>query len=363
MPIVPPRRLEAIMPSSSLTRTALFLILLSIPLRPAPLLAWGYQGHEVVGSIADQLLNDNARQHVKDILNFTKPPLLTAGPWADCVRSVVSDVDGFEYVADPAHPEYEVPCTPYKSPEARARMVDYVGRNWSNCSTAPDKPPGNCHTTYHFVDVAIQRDRYDRKYFGANDHDLVSAIGAAIAVLTDKPAPPPFSIKDKKEALLLLTHFVGDLHQPLHVGAIYLDTQGKLVDPDAGPENPTTETQGGNLIQDQNLNLHHEWDDIPTDLGEAFTKELLEAAAKVPPSQGLPQDWPAMWASDTLLVARDAFAHLSFVPIKREPPCNCKWAVVFEDHGGYLQAMDAIKRQQLAKGGARLAELLNAIWH
>jgi hypothetical protein len=321
--------------------------------------AWGYQGHEVVGSIADQLLNDNARQHVKDILNFTNPQLLTAGPWADCVKSVVRDVDGFEYVVDPTHLEYEVPCTPFKAPESRARMVDYVSRNYANCV----QPPTGCHSNYHFDDVAIQRDGYDRKYFGTNDHDLVSAIGAAIAVLTDKPAPPPFSIRDKKEALLMLAHFVGDLHQPLHVGAIYLDAAGKPVDPDAGPENPATETAGGNSIQDQNLNLHHEWDDIPTDLGEASTRELLESAGKVPPSQGPNiEDWPAQWASDTILVAREVFSHLSFAPIKPGPPCNCKWAVVFEDHDAYLRSMDAIKRQQLAKGGARLAELLNKIW-
>jgi S1/P1 nuclease len=353
-------------PAANPIRIALSLYALVL-FTPTSLLAWGYQGHEVVGSIAEQLLNAKALQHVKEILNFTKPPtagpwasLQIAGPWADCVRSVVRDVDGFEYVVDPAHLEFEVPCTPFKSPEARGRIVDYAGRNWTNCK---DPPPGGCHGDYHFVDVAIQRDRYDRKYFGTNDHDLVSAIGAAIAVLTDKPAPPPFSIKDKKEALLMLVHFVGDLHQPLHVGGVYLDPQGKLVDPDPGPEDPATETHGGNLIQDQNLNLHHEWDDIPTDVGEAFTKDLLEAAGKVPPSQGVIEDWPAMWASDTVLVARDAFAHLSFKPIKREPPCNCKWAVVFEDHSGYLQVMDTIKRQQLAKGGAHLAEILNMIWH
>ena len=316
--------------------------------------AWGYQGHEVVGSIADQLLNDNARQHVRDILNFTRPQLLTAGPWADCVKSVVRDVDGFEYVVDPAHLEYEVPCTPFKAPESRARMVDYVSRNYANCI----QPPTGCHSNYHFDDVAIQRDGYDRKYFGTSDHDLVSAIGAAIAVLTDKPAPPPFSIRDKKEALLMLAHFVGDLHQPLHVGAIYLDAAGKLVDPDAGPEDPATETQGGNCIQD-----HHEWDDIPTDIGEAYTKELKKAADQVAPSQGSNiEDWPAQWASDTILVAREVFAHLSFVPVKQAPPCNRNWAVVFENHDAFLRSMDAIKRQQLAKGGARLAELLNKIW-
>jgi hypothetical protein len=30
--------------------------------------------------------------------------------------------------------------------------------------------------------------------------------------------------------------------------------------------------------------------------------------------------------------------------------------------GAYLASADTIKRQQLAKAGARLAELLNAIW-
>jgi len=128
--------------------------------------AWGYQGHEVVGSIADQLLHDNAKQHVRDILNFTTPELRIAAPWADCVRSVVADSDGFEYVVNPEHFEYEVPCRPFKSPEARARMEDFAKRNWFNCK------PAACHINYHFANVAIERDRYDRKYRGTNDHDL-----------------------------------------------------------------------------------------------------------------------------------------------------------------------------------------------
>ncbi len=47
--------------------------------------AWGYQGHEVVGSIADNLLNANSKRQVTDILKIAKPELRTAGPWADCV--------------------------------------------------------------------------------------------------------------------------------------------------------------------------------------------------------------------------------------------------------------------------------------
>jgi hypothetical protein len=50
------------------------------------------------------------------------------------------------------------------------------------------------------------------------------------------------------------------------------------------------------------------------------------------------------------------------VPIRPVAPLYAKWSVVFDDHDAYLRSMDAIKRKQLAKGGARLAELLNAIW-
>ncbi|WP_409362753.1 S1/P1 nuclease [Bradyrhizobium sp. CIR18] len=35
-------------------------------------------------------------------------------------------------------------------------------------------------------------------------------------------------MKDKKEALFVLSHLVGDLHQPLHVGAVYLDSAGHV---------------------------------------------------------------------------------------------------------------------------------------
>jgi hypothetical protein len=334
--------------------------------------AWGYQGHRVVGSIADHLLGPNAAAQVLQILNpdgSHSLDLRKSGPWADCVKSVVRHSNGtYDYVVNPEHYEYEVPCRPFKSEEERARMVDYAARNWTNClppSDASDPPPSPCHNTYHFEDVAIQRDRFDRSFQGTNDHDLVAAIGATIAVLQDKPAPAPFSIKDKKEALMLLTHFIGDLHQPLHVGAAYLDANGKLVDPDiTHAVDPDTATIGGNAILDQNINLHGEWDDIPTDIGDAETRELLAEARSVPPSQGLIQGpietWPAAWATDSLQVARRAFEGLSFQ--RTEGPPHLQWIVTFDDHTAYLWQADIIKRHQLAKGGARLAEILNTIW-
>jgi hypothetical protein len=121
------------------------------------------------------------------------------------------------------------------------------------------------------------------------------------------------------------------------------------------------ETAGGNLIQDENLSLHREWDDIPTDIGEASTQELLAAAQAVAASPGPIDGWPKAWATDTLHVAQAAFKDLKFSPVNPPSPFY-KWTVKFDDHLIYLRLMDEIKRQQLAKGGARLAEILNAIW-
>jgi hypothetical protein len=327
-------------------------------LHPTASSAWGYQGHKVVGSIADQLLNPHAKQQVKQILGGDFHLQIVA-PWPDCVKSVARHDDGtFHYEVDPNHLEFEVPCVPFNSREERARIVDYAKRNWFTCPNVQDGHQRGCHNTYHFEDVAIQRDRFDRNFQGTNDHDLVATIAAAIEVLSDKPAPPPFSIKDKREALFLLAHMIGDLHQPLHVGSVYLDAGGKPVDPDVAHQiDEATATAGANFIQDQNINLHHEWDDIPTDIGEAATRELLSDARSVPASQGGIGDWPAAWASDSILVSHDAFAGLSFAQTRPN-----EWTVAFDDHMAYLRSQDAIKRKQLAKGGARLAELLNAIW-
>jgi len=51
----------------------------------------------------------------------------------------------------------------------------------------------------------------------------------------------------------------------------------------------------------------------------------------------------------------------------RRSSCLCRkalwlWSITFPDHVAYVAARDAIKREQLAKAGARLANLLNAIW-
>ncbi len=64
----------------------------------------------------------------------------------------------------------------------------------------------------------------------------------------------------------MLAHFVGDLHQPLHVGAIYLDAAGTPANPDQGTFDPDTETAGGNSISEAHGNLHPDWDALSKEI-------------------------------------------------------------------------------------------------
>jgi len=170
------------------------------------------------------------------------------------------------------------------------------------------------------------------------------------------------AIEGKREALLLLVHYVGDIHQPLHVGAVYLDAGGKIVNPEPGPVDPATETRGGNeiiVVSGGQGALHGTWDDIPPEYKPNKVKSAWLAQAKaVPSTSGAISEWSSAWASDTQKNAVKAFAGLAFG--KKSPGPKGKWSVTLPTT--YSKSMNAIKKQQLTKGGARLAQLLAAIW-
>ncbi len=319
-------------------------------------LAFGPRGHQVVGGIAEKMLGTHATAEVKKNLGM---PLRTAATWADCVKDVMPVAGvGLRYKADP---KYHAACAAFENTSGIARMQSYVQRNWKTCSTAPHVTA--CHKKYHFADVAIQHDRYDRAYAGTSDHDIVSALAAIIEVLQDRPSPAPFAIKDKKEALLLLAHLVGDLHQPLHVGSVFLDANNLPMDP--GPAGAViakaTDTVGGNDIEDGSSNLHAEWDDVSTTLNPlALSAPLLAGAQAVPATAGNFKDWPTAWATETVLVARGAFEGLSYTHKGAQKPGD--WVVKIADRPVYAAQRRAVQAQQVTRAGARLAQLLNAIW-
>ena len=186
---------------------------------------------------------------------------------------------------------------------------------------------------------------------------MVAAIRAAVIYLKTKSAPAPFTITSEAQALMMLAHYVGDIHQPLHVIAVYLDANGKIVDPDSGAFDPATRTTGGNKIEDGSVALHKEWDTVPASLGPGqVTPARIAAAKKVPATAGAEEDWSAAWATDTLLVGKGAFKGLKF----SKEDSKHMWDVTLPP--GYAKARTGIQAKQLIKAGARLGQLLEAIW-
>ncbi|HUP05788.1 MAG TPA: S1/P1 nuclease [Caldimonas sp.] len=325
---------------------ALWLLLL-----PSPAVAWGPDGHHSVGAIADRLIaGSNAALQVSSLLGGLS--LEDAAVWADCAKGI-DPKQGYRYTSEGQYPE----CAIFENPAEEAAMADYVRRNDTNCNPKPGEE--SCHKQYHYADIAIEHDHYDSGFVGAREDDIVHAVIAMTIVLQGGPAPAPFNIKDKREALLLLAHYVGDVHQPLHVGAVYLNASGQRVDPDSGTFSPATETRGGNqLLIDGNAHrkLHAAWDAVPASLKPAKVDSVLGPAARaVRASSGSVPDWPAEWATETQQEAQRAFTGLTF-----GRKVNSTWSVKLPAR--YNAKATQIKTPQIEKAGARLAELLHALW-
>jgi hypothetical protein len=160
--ISPSRRRRALKP---VLVAALFLL-------PAPALAWGAEGHEVVAHLAALNLTPQARQQVAALLGGeAEASMAIASNWADEIRD--------------ARPET---------------------------------------STWHFVNLEIEG---DGSYRPARDCPGGNCVVAQIlrnqAILAGHASGTP-----KAEALKFLLHLVGDIHQPLHAGENH-DRGGNMV--------------------------------------------------------------------------------------------------------------------------------------
>jgi len=310
-------------------------------------LAFGPGGHMTVGTIADELIaGTNTAKRVRNILGSN---LRTASVWADSAKGV--DPETFKYTGEGKFPE----CAIYENPSSEAMMEKFVRRNVDNC-TSPHNDEV-CHKQYHYTDVAIQRDAYKKDLVGTSDQDIVAAVSAAISVLQGNNSPEPFKFASKKEALRLLVHYVGDIHQPLHVAAVYLDTKGNVTDPDAGIFDPNTETHGGNDLFIGNKKLHGEWDFVGGSFtSEPPTAEVLKAARSIPLTAGPISGWSTAWATETLILGKEAFKDIKYS--KEDIHHHYKITLPAD----YVTLRTRIQRDQVVKAGARLAQILTEIW-
>lgn len=344
--------------------------LLSLAFTALPLLAqaWGPDGHQTVATIAAGLLKGTPTEaRVQALLGDMT--LAQASIWADCAKGI-SPGQGYTYPSPGKYPE----CAPLETPARIAEMADYVRRNDRQCHIGPDED--SCHRQTHYADIALQRSRYVQGFVGTRADDVVGALRQAVLVLQGRPTSGPPSFKSPREALIVLTHLVGDLHQPLHVGAVYLDDLGRRVDPDKTGLQRDSFTVGGNslwLIGAKPpvparppsgpapaeagfgpVKLHTVWDGVPARFKPARVDAAwLAAAHKIHPSPGEPADWPARWATQSLEQARLAFDGLKFSARQGD-----HWNVHLPS--GYDARADAIKQRQLTLAGARLAQLLQA---
>jgi hypothetical protein len=161
------------MQRSLLTRSCILAI--AILASAQNVLAWGKAGHEVVGIIAENNLTDEARAKINHIMD--KQSLAAASLWPDQIKFV---------------------------------------KGWT-------------HTrTYHYMSIDDGSNYYEalehlteaqRKY-----SDIVRSLLKAEDILRDDWS----SKLDKANAIRFLVHFIGDLHQPLHIGR-YEDTGGNAI--------------------------------------------------------------------------------------------------------------------------------------
>lgn len=319
--------------------------------------AWGAGGHQTVATLAAGLIRGTpAASRVKALLGDMT--LQEAAIWPDCAKGVAAD-RGYSY----PNPGRYASCATLETPARIAEMAAYVRRNDRQCAPRPGEE--SCHQQYHYTDVAIQRSRYVEGFAGTSGHDIVGAMRAAIAVLQGRPSTPPMDFTPR-EALIVLVHLAGDMHEPLHVGSIYLDAQGRPVDPDKVATGDAESTIGGNRLllpvvpPARPLSLHTMWDGIAEALGaQQVDAAWLQAARRVPATPGPVQDWPARWATESLAQAHGAHDGLGFSPRLGEGR-STHWDMTLP--AGYDARMAAMKRHELTLAGARLAQLLSALW-
>jgi len=315
----------------------------------APAWSWSAKGHRIVGAIADEILKKNltTKAKVKQILGGHT--LATVSVWADCAK-------GFMYCQRPPTPEEHA----------------YTGKN-------PE------HHNFHYADIPYQQDAYLDPSAGSAKYDVVHVISHAVAVLRGN-APANDSINlTQREALWMLVHVMGDIHQPLHVAALYYDKDcHDVVDPNvvgAGLQNfgigmSVSETTGGNDLMKGSNNLHHYWDDNAVDKAmkrvgftATATTKFVKYVVKHPPANwktsGDPETWSSKWATEIMPLGRFAYEGVRLGQAKHpdEPhPTRLKCTAKLTFEPNYETDSAKVALRQLGKAGFRLAALLTAIF-
>lgn len=183
------------------------------------------------------------------------------------------------------------------------------------------------YSPWHYVNIPFGKTykEIDKNPKG----DLISGIQKCISVLKDQNS----SKEEKAFYLKLLVHFMGDLHQPMHFGL--------------------KEDKGGNDFQvrwfNKGSNLHRVWDSDMINSYQMSYSELAENQAELSKKQLEQMRSGSLldWAKESHDLAKKIYSS----------------AEIGEKLGyNYMYQWFPMVREQLQKGGVRLAEVLNRIF-
>jgi hypothetical protein len=301
----------------------------------APAYPWGKEGHAALASVAGQNMSADARAHVVKILG--NDDLGSIASWMDELRSATFHTGPLAFDA-----------------EAQKFIADFPNNgNW------------------HYVDLPLGSKAYELDGPFSNPSDVVHMAEEAISVLEgggDKRI-------SKKVALYMLVHFVGDEHQPLHIGNgfydIGADGAAKLVtDPAAAKGLPND--KGGNAIffgPGRYDELHAYWDTaLVTKVARseevpalaADLQKRIAADGSAWKSSGDYHHWPEAWATESLVAARTAYAGLVFGAVTPDPKGGFRKIEITLPEK-YDDVCIPVAEQRLSQAAYHLAEILNAI--
>ena len=289
---------------SALTSTG---SLAALTLFCAAAFAWGDEGHEVIGLIADHYLEPGVRSRVHVLLamdasGLTAKDIAHESTWADKYRDSDRDTTKVRY---------------------------YRTRNW------------------HFVDLELDGADLNQACFGRPElpSGTAASAGPAEACLVDKInqfyaelKSPMTDEPERSLALQFLLHFVGDVHQPLHAAD----------DHDQGGNRKIVDTPGI-----ESNNLHRAWDiEFVARLGANETEIAQRLISGITEPQRARWSGGAAveWAMDSLSVAR-SHAYGLLPPPDHENRYQLSPA--------YVSDATTVTGEQLSKAGVRLAFLLN----
>jgi hypothetical protein len=344
----------------------------------AAALGYGPEGHRLVGAIADECLSrDGTGPRVCALLDGLT--LEQAAGLPDNIKAWDRDTP------DDPHTWHM---------QGHAELEKQLKAFWqANSAGGGPDPDKTNHNGYHYTDVPIATAgvKYADARHGTGKYDIVHMLPYAMNVLKGEIPEKNDRKITKTIALILVAHFVGDIHQPLHVGAQYFTMNGV-----ADPDRVTAQgAQGGNLItlllekddrgdrNDRGTKLHAYWDndtvraakrivrreldDIPARRGSSSDYEVVLRLARTEPKgwkAGLDtKDFAEAWANEILPLAKQAHDRLDFTEIHLGGRGNGQTRIVAEekspqpDKDTYAEWAGKATREQIHKAGWRLAQL------